>query len=101
MQFSGQIGQIVCWRAPPRPQGVGAPLWETLDLPLLILVPVPTNSCAQYYTTHQHRCSIAYQPPNPPILSGHPPENNGPPPLTLGKDIQLCWLLPLTLQPSA
>ena len=38
---------------------------------------------------------------NPPIISGPWPENNGPPPLTLGKEVELCWLLPLTLEPSA
>ena len=34
---------------------------------------------------------------NPPVISGSRPENNGPPPLTLGKEVELCWLLPLTL----
>ena len=38
---------------------------------------------------------------NPPVISGPQPENNGPPPLTLGKEVKLCWLLPLTLEPSA
>ena len=38
---------------------------------------------------------------NPPIISGPGPENNGPPPLTLGPEVELCWLLSLTLEPSA
>ena len=33
--------------------------------------------------------------------SGPQPENNGPPPLTLGPGVELCWLLPLTLVPWA
>ena len=38
---------------------------------------------------------------NPPVISGPRPENNGPPPLTPGKELELCWLLPLTPEPSA
>ena len=38
---------------------------------------------------------------NPPVISEPRPENNGPPPLALGKEVELCWLLPLTLEPSA
>ena len=38
---------------------------------------------------------------NPSVISGPRSENNGPPPLTLGKEIELCWLLPLTFEPSA
>ena len=41
---------------------------------------------------------IVYQPP---VISGPGPENNRPPPLTLGKEVELCWLLPLPLKPSA
>ena len=37
------------------------------------------------------RCSIVYQPP---VISG-------PPPLSLGPELQFCWLLALTLEPSA
>ena len=39
------------------------------------------------------RCSIVYQPPAL-VLSGHLP-------LILGPEVQVCWLLPLTLVPSA
>ena len=41
---------------------------------------------------------------NPPVLTWHLPTYNilsGYPPLTLGAEVQLCWLLPLTLEPSA
>ena len=38
---------------------------------------------------------------NPPVISGPGPENKGPPSLTLGKEMELCWLLPLTFEPSA
>ena len=34
------------------------------------------------------RCSIVYH--SPPIISGPGPENNGPPPLTLGPEVSLC-----------
>ena len=44
------------------------------------------------------RCSIIYQPP---VISGGLPENNGSPPLNLGPEVELCWLLPLTLKHSA
>ena len=38
---------------------------------------------------------------NPPVLTWHLPTYNilsGHPPLTLGSEVQLCWLLPLTLE---
>ena len=38
---------------------------------------------------------------NPPVIIGPRPENNGPLPLTLGKEMDLYWLLLLTLEPSA
>ena len=41
---------------------------------------------------------------NPPILTWHLHTYNilsWHPPLTLGAEVQLCWLLPLTLEPSA
>ena len=41
---------------------------------------------------------------NPHVLTWHLPTYNilsGHPPLTLGAEVQLCWLLPLTLEPSA
>ena len=41
---------------------------------------------------------------DPPVLTWHRPTYNilsGRPPLTLGAEVQLCWLLPLTLEPSA
>ena len=28
---------------------------------------------------------------NPPVISRPGPEINGPPPLTLGKEVELCW----------
>ena len=40
---------------------------------------------------------------DPPVLTWHRPTYNvlsGPPPLTSGAEGQLCWLLPLTLEPS-
>ena len=69
-----------------------------------MLLPVHMNGTRAFPFTTQtmlfSRCSIVYQLP-PPVLTWHPPENNGPPPLTLGAEVQLCWLLPLTLEPSA
>ena len=44
------------------------------------------------------RCCIVYQPA---CNKWARPENNGPPPLTLEPEVELCWLLPLTLGPSA
>ena len=46
------------------------------------------------------RCSIVYWPPAlPPVISGILLKITGPPPLTPGPEVQLCWLL--TLEPSA
>ena len=42
--------------------------------------------------------------PPPPVLTRHLPTYNilsRHPPLPLGTEVQLCWLLPLTLEPSA
>ena len=47
---------------------------------------------------NHEQCSIIYQSP---VISGPRPENNGPPPLTLGPEVEICWLLSLTLEPSA
>ena len=51
------------------------------------------------------QCSIVYYPPPPThILTWHLPTYNilsGHLPLTIGAEAQLCWLLPLTLEPSA
>ena len=44
------------------------------------------------------RCSIIYQPPH---IEWDPPGNNGPTSLKLRTRGPLCWLLPLTLEPSA
>ena len=43
-------------------------------------------------------CSIIYQPP---VVSGILLKIMGPPTLTVGPEVQLSWLLPLTLEPSA
>ena len=54
------------------------------------------------YTLHGAGTGVVlYTNPPPPIISGPRPENNGPPPSTLGPKVELCWLLPLTLVPSA
>ena len=91
---SGDVGSLICILVEVYM------ILIPLDSPLLQHISSISGQHSSQ-SSSQHVGVVSFTNLPSPVISGPGPQNNGPPPLSLGPEDQFCWLLALTLEPSA